>query len=128
MRPRVLLADDHAGLLAALQRLLAPSCEIVGQVTSGSAVLEAATRLSPQVVVLDIAMPGLNGIEACRQIKEAMPQTVVIMLTATIDQEVRKRAFELGASCFVAKHLIVDDLLPAIQKALAQRSLRTGNA
>lgn len=128
MRPRVLLADDHAGFLAALQRLLAPSCEIVGQVTSGSAVLEAATRMSPQVVVLDIAMPGLNGLEACRQIKEAMPQTVVIMLTATIDQEVRKRAFELGASCFVAKNLIVDDLLPAIQKELAQQSLRTGNA
>jgi len=113
-RPRVLLADDHAGVLTALQRLLAPSCEIVGQVTTGSAVLEAATRLKPDVVVLDVTLADVSGLVVCAQIKHAAPQTRVVVLTAADDPPIRARAFEVGASAFVLKHLVVEDLLPAI--------------
>ena len=118
LRPRVLLADDHAGILAALQRVLNPSCEVVGCATSGVALLEAATRLRPDVIVMDIAMPNVNGLEACREIKHAIPQTKVVVLTATNDPDVKQHALSLGASAFVLKHLMASDLLPAIKKAL----------
>jgi DNA-binding NarL/FixJ family response regulator len=117
-RPRVLLADDHAGVLTALQRLLAPSCDVVGQVTVGTSVLEEATRLRPDVVVMDISMPALSGLDACKQVKDATPDTNVIILTAATDDEIRHRAYELGASGFVLKHRVVEDLVEAIHTAM----------
>lgn len=116
-RPRVLLADDHVNVLTELQRMLEPSCEVVGQVTNGAALLEAVTRLMPDVIVLDIAMPELNGLDACREIKATMPQINVVVLTAFDDPEIRQRALSIGASAYVPKHMMVDDLLIAIQKA-----------
>ena len=71
-RPRVLLADDHALLLGAFEKLLAAECEIVGQVADGRALVDAAERLRPDVIVLDISMPLLNGLEAGRQIKQKL--------------------------------------------------------
>lgn len=117
-RPRVLLADDHAGILAALQRMLEPSCDIVGRVTDGAAALEAATRLKPDVVVLDLTLPEMNGLDACRQIKNVVPQTRVVVLTATDDAEIEKKAISVGASAFVLKYSLPDSLLKAIRKAL----------
>ena len=126
-RPRVLLADDHAGLLRALQRLLGSSCEVVGQVNSGGAVLEAAMTLAPDVVVLDVAMPGLDGLQACRQIKEAQPRVAVIILSANLDDDVKSRAFDVGASAYVNKHRIADELLDVIHKAWLTRESRFGS-
>jgi DNA-binding NarL/FixJ family response regulator len=116
-RPRVLLADDHVDVLSAVQRMLEPSCEIVGCVTSGSAALEEAKRLQPDVVVLDVAMPQLNGLDVCRQIKAAMPEIRIVVLTASNDPEIRKMAFNVGASGFVIKHYMANELLPAVRKA-----------
>jgi len=73
-RPRVLVADDHADLVKAICRLLAMECDVVGSVADGSAVLEAAQRLRPDVIVVDLNLPNVNGLEACRQIRQAHPE------------------------------------------------------
>lgn len=117
-RPRVLLADDHMGILRALQRMLGSCCDIVGRVTAGSSLLEETKKLKPDVVVLDVSLPGVDGIEACRQIKKAEPQTKVVVLTAANDADIRQHAFNVGASAFVLKHAMVDELEKAIRSAL----------
>ena len=117
-RPRVLLADDYAGLLSAWRRLLEPSCDVVGCVGDGRALLEAADTLAPDVVIADLSMPEVNGLEACRHIKHASPQTKVILVTAGGDPWVARAAFRAGASGFVLKHSAADDLLLAIHTAL----------
>ena len=81
MMPRVMLADDHTLLVEAFVKLLEPECEIVGQVGDGLAPLEAAARLQPDVVVLDVAMPLLNGLDAARQLKEGMPDVRLVFVT-----------------------------------------------
>ena len=113
-RPRVLLADDHAEILAALRRMLVPYFDVVGQVRNGRTLLEAAGTLQPDVIVVDVNMPGVSGLEACRAIKQATPSIRVVMLTASDDAALRRRAFELGASAFVVKYQIADELVPAI--------------
>jgi DNA-binding NarL/FixJ family response regulator len=117
-KPRVLLADDYVALLTAWRRLLEPSCEVVGSVRNGRALLEAATELSPDVIVADLSMPEVNGLDACRQIKLASPQTKVVLVTAGGDEWVARAAFRAGASAFVLKHSAADDLLTAIQSAM----------
>ena len=117
-RPRVLLADDYVGLLTAWRRLLEPSYDIVGCVHDGRALLEAAAALAPDVVIADLSMPGLNGLDACRHIKHTSPQTKVILVTAGGDQWVARAAFGAGASGFVLKHTAADDLPVAIHAAL----------
>ena len=118
-RPRVLLADDYQGLLDAWRRLLESSCDIVGSVLNGRDVLEAATRLRPDVIVLDVDMPGLNGVDACRQIKQATPETGVVLVTAADDADVRHAGTQAGASAFVLKYSAAEELERAIQRAFA---------
>ena len=81
-RPRVLIADDHPGMVKAVCRLLALDCDVVGTVADGSALLEAAQRLQPDVIVLDVNLPNVHGLEACRQISDRYPETKVIVFTA----------------------------------------------
>ena len=78
-RPRVLVAEDHAAVAKAVCRLLALDCEVVGSVADGKAVLEAAQRLQPDVIVLDLNLPHVNGLEACPQIMQGNPKTKVIV-------------------------------------------------
>ena len=118
-RPRVLVAEDHPDVAKAVCRLLALDCEIVGQIEDGSAVLEAAQRLLPDVVVVDLHLPNVNGLEACRQITQANPAIKVIVFTATNDPDVRERAFELGASAFVSKTAPGADLLSTVKRLWA---------
>ena len=113
-RPRVLIADDHAGVTKAVCRLLALDCEVVGNVADGRAVLEAAQRLQPDVIVVDLNLPHVPGLEACRQIKQARPDAKVIVYSAMNDPDVRQRSLEVGASAFVCKGR--DDLLSAIKR------------
>jgi len=121
-RPRVLLADDHAGVLTVLLRLLSSSCEVVGSVVDGIALLEAAERLKPDVVVADVFMPRMNGLDACEQIKQTMPQTRIVLLTASDDGAIEGKAFSLGASAFVRKDLLWEQLLNAVHNgARSQR-------
>ena len=120
-RPRILLADDHTMLLAAFQQLLAPTCEVVGAVADGRALLEAALRLKPEVIVLDISMPLLNGIEACRQLQPKLPDTRWVFLTVNEDPVLAAEAFRLGASGFLLKSSAASELFSAIQMALEGR-------
>jgi DNA-binding NarL/FixJ family response regulator len=117
-RPRVLLADDYQGVLAALERLLAPDCEVVGTVRDGGAVCDASRRLQPDVLVLDLNMPGARGLEICRQMADTDPKVRVILLTADTSDAVRERAMNLGAFAVIAKHRVTDLLLPFIKDAL----------
>jgi CheY-like chemotaxis protein len=114
-RPRVLLADDYADLVKAVSRLLADDCEIVGSVTDGSALAEAVQRLQPDVLVLDVNLPGVHSLEACREITRLHPGTKVIMFTAMADPNVGQAYVEAGACAFVSK-LASDDLLLIIKR------------
>ena len=125
-RPRVLLADDYANMLTAMERLLSYSCDIVGTVTTGAQLLDAARRLNPDIIVVDLHLPDMSGLDACRQLKAAAPDGSVIVLTAANDPKVRQGAFESGASAFVPKYRAGDELLPAIERAFA--SVARGDA
>ena len=118
VRSRVLLADDYDGLLEAWRRLLEPRYDVVGAVRDGHALLEAAVALEPDVVVADLAMPGMNGLDACRTIKHSLPNTKVVVVTAGGDESVARVAFGAGASAFVLKYAAADDLPIAIERAL----------
>ena len=117
-RPRVLLADDHLMLLDALKGLLEPAYSVVGLVREGRALLKAADRLRPDVVVLDIAMPHLNGLDAGRQLKKKMPTVKLIFLTMNEDPYMVGEAFRAGASAFLLKQAAGMELTDAIAKVL----------
>ena len=115
MRPRVLLVDDYPDMVKAVSRLLALDCEIVGSVTDGSALLETAQRLQPDVVVLDVNLPNIQSLEACREMTRVNPELKVIMFTALDDPNVREACFRAGASAFVSK-LADAELLSTIKR------------
>jgi len=123
--PRVLLADDHALVLGAFEKLLAGEFEIVGQVSDGRALVAAVERLRPDVVVLDIAMPELNGLEAGRQIKNRWPDTRLIFLTMNEDPDLAAEAFRSGASGYLLKRSAASELAIAIREAMQGRSYVT---
>src|SRR5687768_9532598 len=120
LRPRVLLADDYPDMVRAISRLLSPDCEIVGTVADGSALLQAAQRLQPDVIVLDVSLPNVHSLEACREITRANPTTKVIMFTATIDPAASQAFLEAGASAFVSK-TGAGDLLAIIKRLSMDR-------
>ena len=115
-RPRVLLADDYPEMLHAVSRLLAVDCEIVGSVADGGSLLEAVQRLQPDVIVLDVNLPNVRSLEACRVITRMNPQIKVIMFTAVSDREASDAFLEAGASAFLSKSASVD--LPSTIKRL----------
>ncbi len=120
-RPRVLLADDFPDLVTAIGRLLAPECQVVGSVDDGGLLLDAAERLQPDLIVLDLNLPTVNGLEACRQITTANPHIKVILLTAGMDSAIMRAAFAAGASAFIEKQAVAEDLLSAIKRACADK-------
>ena len=124
-RPRVLLADDHRLLREAFVKLLEPDCDVVGAVSDGRALLEAAPKLRPDVVVVDIAMPLLNGLDAARQLKRSMPSVKVIFLTVSEDPELAAEAFRAGGSAFLLKNSAASELLQAIADVMQGRSYVT---
>ncbi|HWO38999.1 MAG TPA: response regulator transcription factor [Candidatus Acidoferrum sp.] len=117
-RPRVLLADDHQMLVDALKSVLEPRCEVVGSVTDGRSLLEAAERLQPDVVVLDIAMPQLNGLDAGRKLHQKLPAIKLIFMTMNEDPYLVGEAFRAGASAFLLKQAAGFELIDAIEKVL----------
>lgn len=124
-RPRVLLADDHALLLAAFEKLLADHCDVVGQVSDGRALVDAAERLRPDVIVLDIAMPLLNGLDAGRQIKQKLRDVRLVFLTMNEDPAIAAEAFRAGASGYLLKRSAASELSTALDEVMRGRSYVT---
>jgi DNA-binding NarL/FixJ family response regulator len=124
-RPRVLLADDHRLLREAFAKLLEPGCDVVGAVADGRALLAIAPELRPDIVVLDIAMPLLNGLDAARQLKRMMPEVKIIFLTVSEDPDLAAEAFRAGASGYLLKNSAASDLFQAIQEVSQGRSYVT---
>ncbi|HBI15152.1 MAG TPA: DNA-binding response regulator [Desulfobulbaceae bacterium] len=117
-RPRVLLADDHRIIAEGLRSLIEPEFELVGIVEDGRALVDAAEQLRPDVIVADISMPLLNGIEAVRQIRKANRDVRVVFLTMHPDVAYAVSAFEAGALGYVLKHSAPSELSVAIRSAL----------
>jgi DNA-binding NarL/FixJ family response regulator len=124
-RPRVLLADDHTLLLGAFEKLLSEECDVVGQVSDGRALVAAAEELKPDIVVLDISMPLLNGLEAGRQIKRTMPGTKLVFVTMNEDTDLAADAFRAGASGYLLKQSATSELMAAIRQVMEGRSYVT---
>ena len=118
-RPRVLIAEDHTGVAKSVCRVLALDCEVVGTIADGSAVLEAAQRLEPDVIVVDLNLPHVHGLEVCRQIKQVKPEAKIIIFSAMNEPDVTQRSFEVGASAFVTKG--TGDLLSTIKRLCDDR-------
>jgi DNA-binding NarL/FixJ family response regulator len=124
-RPRVLLCDDHLVVAEALRSLLAPEFDLVGVVEDGRAMVEAAGTLRPDVIVADVTMPRLNGIDALVQLRRAGDRVPVVFLTMHRDVTFARRALEAGASGFVLKHSAPAELVSAIHAALEGRTYLT---
>lgn len=118
MRARVLLGDDHAFILGGVRSALTPNHEIVGEANDGRALVEAAERLKPDVVILDISMPLLNGFESAKQIRKGRPSTKLIFLSQHLNPAYLRHALKLGASGYVLKSDSIEELPRAIETVL----------
>src|SRR5262249_16804854 len=117
-RTRVILADDHKLILDALKNLLEPEFEVVGTFADGRALVEAAPALKPNVIVLDIGMPTMNGLNAGQRLKRLMPTVRLIYLTMSEDKDMAAEAFRLGATGYVLKHSAASELVNAIRSVV----------
>jgi len=124
-RHRILLADDHAIIIEALRSLLSESYDVVGVVTDGRALLTEATKLRPDVIVLDVAMPLMNGLDAATHLKQLLPNAKVVFLTMKDDPNLAAAALNLGAIGYVLKHSAASELLKAISEVLRGKSYVT---
>ncbi len=114
-RPRVLLVDDHPGVVKALGGALSPECDVVGVIADGREVADAATRLQPVVIVVDLNLPNVSGLEVCRQITQKNPRVKIIVITAMANDAIRDEALAAGASGFFDKSA-ADELIVAIRR------------
>ncbi len=124
-RIRVLLADDHTLVLEGLKRLLAADFELVGMVENGRELLEVAGKLRPDVVLLDISMPLLNGIDAARLLNKTRPDIKIIFLTMHAEETYVREAFNVGASGYLLKRSAASELVLAIQEVARGRMYLT---
>jgi DNA-binding NarL/FixJ family response regulator len=118
-RLRVLIADDHALLAEGIAGLLSREYEVVGIASNGRQLVQDAMRLRPDLIVLDISMPELNGIEAATQLSRTLPQAKLVFVTQMIDPQYLRAAFRAGASGYVAKQSASNELLIALRQAIA---------
>jgi DNA-binding NarL/FixJ family response regulator len=117
-RPRLLMADDHTLVLEGFRRILEPEFDLVGTAEDGQTLVNLAVELSPDAVLLDIAMPVLNGFEAARQIRKLVPSAKLIFVTMHSDPEYLEESVKLGASGFLLKRSAASELIEAIREAL----------
>jgi len=118
VRPRLLMADDHTLVLEGISKLLENDFELLGTVEDGHALLRAAAQLRPDVILLDISMPLLNGIEACRELVKLMPKTRVIFLTMHRDVVYVEEAFRAGGAGYLLKRSAASELTSAIDTVM----------
>lgn len=121
-RPRLLLADDHVIFSDTLRSYLEKSFEVIGQVSDGRALLDEAARLNPDLVIVDVGMPVLNGLDAARRIKESNPKVKFIFLTMQDDPHLAAAVLELGQVAFVLKQSAGSELLKAIDEVMRGHS------
>jgi DNA-binding NarL/FixJ family response regulator len=114
-RPRVLLVDDHPGIVKALGRVLSLGCDVVGVIADGREVADAAARLQPVVIVMDLNLPHVSGLDVCRYITQNNPRVKVIVITGMTDDAIRFEALAAGASGFFHKSA-ADELIVAINR------------
>jgi DNA-binding NarL/FixJ family response regulator len=117
-RPRVIVADDHILVLEALKNLIEPEFEVVGTFADGRALVEEAPALNPNVIVLDIGMPILNGLSAGQKLKQKLPLVKLVYLTMNNDPDLAGEAFRLGASAFLLKNSAAAELRKALQEVV----------
>ncbi len=125
MRPRLLIADDHSIVAEGLRSLLEKSYDVVGVVHDGRQLLAEASRLKPDVIVLDIGMPQLNGLDAGERLKSSLPAAKLVFLTMKDDPNLAAAALRLGAVGYVLKHAAASELLEAVSAVLQGRSYVT---
>src|SRR6516162_2456995 len=121
-RTTVVLADDHPMICSALRKLLEPACEVMACVGDGRALVETAVELNPDLVLLDVGLPLLNGLEAGRKLMKLTPGVKLIFLTMNPDPDIASEAFRIGASGYVLKSAMGEELLPAIHSAMQAAS------
>ncbi|MDR3748170.1 MAG: response regulator transcription factor [Acidobacteriota bacterium] len=119
---RLLIADDHLLLAEACKAMLEPLYEVVGIVTDGRALVKAAVSLKPDVILLDIGMPHLNGLDAGEQIRHKLPEVKLVFITMNTASDVAAEAFRRGASGYVLKHSAAEELVTAIRKVVQGES------
>lgn len=119
MRNSVLIADDHTLMLEGLTKLLSNEFDVVGSATNGRQLIEEAQRLQPDVIVLDVGMPEMNGIEAARRLGKTAPSTKIVMVTQQLAPEYVRKAFASGARAYVAKQSAASELIEAIRLVVA---------
>ncbi|MEC4890561.1 MAG: response regulator transcription factor [Nitrospira sp.] len=124
-RPSILLADDHTLIIEGFRRILEGHYNLVGTATDGRALLDSAKALQPDIIILDVSMPLLNGIDAAGQLKKICPQAKLIFVTMHADTDYVRAAFEAGASAYVLKRSAVDELEQAIRAVIAGHSYIT---
>jgi len=124
-KPRVILADDHTLLLEAFEKLLAAECDVVAKVADGRALVAAVQEHHPDVVVLDLSMPLLNGLEAARQIKSFDKTVRLVFVTMNEDPDLAAEAFRAGGSAYLLKRSASSELLTAIRESMKHRSYVT---
>jgi DNA-binding NarL/FixJ family response regulator len=121
-RPRIVLADDHNLLLDAFKKLLDSEYNVVGAFSDGRTLVQEAPKLKPDIIVLDISMPLMNGMEACRHLRKVLPGAKIIFVTVNQDPEFAAEAFRIGASAYLLKNCAALELFQAIQEVLKGRS------
>ncbi len=121
MRVRILLADDHPGFMDRVEELLDSAFDIVGKVKNGEALVAATLQLRPDVIVTDISMPILNGIDAALKLRQLGSHAQIIFLTVHCDQDFQLACIEAGATGYVLKSRLINDLIPALREILAGR-------
>lgn len=119
--PRIILADDHAILLDTIKNSLKKDFEVVGTFTDGRTLVDRAPALNPDLIVLDVGMPQMNGLMAAARLKQILPKAKLVFLTMNLDPDIAREAFKLGASGYVAKHSGVRELMKALALALKGR-------
>ena len=120
-RPRLMLADDHTILVEAFRKFLEPYYDVVATVADGRSLLEIAPQVKPDVIVVDIGMPLMNGLEAGLRLKQKMPNVKLIFLTMNDDPDLAVEAMRCGGSGYLLKHSAADELLQAIRMALKSK-------
>jgi len=121
-RPRVLLVDDSDSMLARAAAVLGSRCEVIGTANNGPAALEAAASLTPDVIVLDISMPGMTGLEVAANLMRHGSKAALVFLTVHDDKDFVVAARQAGGAGYVLKRRLASDLIPAVQEACAGRS------